>query len=262
MLSQLNPAPLLSDPLSALEGVSHGFFSRSGGVSRGIYRGLNAGLGSADDTGHVAENRSRIASVLGVRPDWLVGPHQVHSADVITIERPFEGGRPKADGIVTSTPGLAIGVLTADCGPVLFADGEARVVAAAHAGWKGALAGVLENTIASMEKLGARRERIVATLGPVISQQNYEVGPEFVDRIAADKPEDSIWFVPSQRSGHAMFDLQGYVVQRLQNAGVRTTALNACTYADEELFYSYRRTTHRNEPDYGRQMSAISLEAA
>ncbi|MEX0344298.1 MAG: peptidoglycan editing factor PgeF [Rhizobiaceae bacterium] len=261
MLSQLSPDPLLCNQLTALKGVSHGFFSRSGGVSRGIYRGLNAGLGSDDDAGHVAENRRRIASVLSVKSDWLVGPHQVHSADVVIIDRPFEGGRPKADGIVTSTPGLAIGVLTADCGPVLFADGEARVVAAAHAGWKGALAGVLENTIAAMEELGARRERILATLGPLISQRNYEVGPEFVDRFATDSPEDSIWFVPSKRSGHAMFDLQGFVVQRLQNAGVRTSALDVCTYADEELFYSYRRTTHRNEPDYGRQMSAISLEA-
>lgn len=262
MLSQLNPDPLLSDPLTDLNGVSHGFFSRSGGVSRGIYRGLNAGLGSADDTGHIAENRRRIASALGVQSDRLVGPHQVHSADVITIDQPFEGQRPKADGIVTSTPGLAIGVLTADCGPVLFADGEARVVAAAHAGWKGALAGVLENTIAAMEKLGAKRKRIFATLGPVISQRNYEVGPEFVEQFTAKNPDDSIWFVPSAKSDHAMFDLQGYIVQRLQQAGVRTSALNACTYADEELFFSYRRTTHRNEPDYGRQMSAISLEAA
>lgn len=261
MLSQVNPDPLLCDQLTALKGVSHGFFSRAGGVSRGIYRGLNAGLGSADDTGNVAENRRRIASVLGIQSDRLVGPHQVHSADVITIDRPFDGDRPKADGIVTSTPGLAIGVLTADCGPVLFADGEARVVAAAHAGWKGALAGVLENTIASMEKLGARRERIAATLGPVISQQNYEVGPEFIEVFAAKNPDHRTWFVPSKRNGHAMFDLQGYIVQRLQKAGVRTSALNTCTYADEERFYSYRRTTHRNEPDYGRQMSAISLEA-
>ncbi len=261
MLTDIKPEPLLCDRLAAAEGIAHGFFSRGGGVSHGIYRGLNAGLGSSDNRGDIVENRRRIASVLGIEAERLVGPHQVHSADVVTVDGPFEGDRPRADGIVTSTPGLAVGVLTADCGPLLFADPQAGVIGAAHAGWKGALNGVVESTISAMEKLGARREKIIATLGPLISPDNYEVGPEFVERFTTVDPENSGWFAPSQYEGRSMFDLQGYTLQRLDRAGVIASALDVCTYADEGRFYSYRRTTHRGEPDYGRQMSAITLEA-
>ena len=179
---------------------------------------------------------------------------------MIVAREPFPGDRPKADGIVTDRPGIAVGASSADCGPVLFADAEARVVGAAHAGWKGAFTGVLENTVATMESLGARRENIVAVLGPSISAKNYEVGPEFVDRFVAADPANISYFEPSSRSGHAMFDLNRYTVDRLSAAGVIAEALYRCTYAEEDLFYSYRRATHRSEPDYGRHVSAIVLE--
>lgn len=258
MLTETRPDPLRSEMLGS--GIAHGFFTRMGGVSGGLYHGLNVGLGSADDPECVAENRRRAAVTLGVEPVRLACPHQVHSPDIVTVDAPFPGKRPEADGIVTATPGLAIGVLTADCGPVLFADAEARVVGAAHAGWKGALTGVLENTIAAMEGLGASRECITAVLGPTISQESYEVGPEFVDRLTKAEPADERWFVPSQRPGHAMFDLAGYIVDRLTAAGVTASSLGHCTYVDEERFFSYRRATHRGETDYGRQISAIALE--
>ncbi|MEZ5813068.1 MAG: peptidoglycan editing factor PgeF [Rhizobiaceae bacterium] len=258
MLTETRPEPLRSRALGS--GIAHGFFTRDGGVSDGIYRGLNVGLGSADDPESVAENRRRVAVSLGVEPAMLACPHQVHSPDVIAVDAPFSGKRPKADGIVTATPGLAIGVLTADCGPVLFCDAEARIVGAAHAGWKGALTGVLENTIAAMEALGARKEHIVAVLGPAISQASYEVGPEFVDRLLDAASDNDRWFVPSPRTGHAMFDLAGYILARLTAAGVTASSLDLCTYGDEERFFSYRRASHRGEADYGRQISAIALE--
>lgn len=261
MLAEMTTDPIRCERLSALgDGVAHGFFTRHGGVSEGLYRGLNAGLGSDDRRDHVAENRRLIAATLGVAPDRLTGVHQIHSADAIVVDRPIAGDRPKADAIVTAAPGLAVSVLTADCGPVLFADGQAGVVAAAHAGWKGALTGILESTIATMESLGASRDRIVATLGPTISQANYEVGPEFVERFAAVDADNATWFSPSSNPGRSQFDLTGYIVHRLRDAGVNASALDECTYADEERFFSYRRTTHRNEPDYGRQMSAIKLD--
>ena len=260
MLTDNKPEPLRSELLSRPNaGIRHGFFTRSGGVSGGIYTGLNAGLGSGDDRAHIAENRDRIARCLGVEADRLVGPHQIHSPQVVTVSGPFEGDRPKADGIVTAQPGLAIGVLTADCGPVLFADNEAGVIGAAHAGWKGALNGVLENTINAMQALGARRNNIAAVLGPMISQDRYEVGPEFHSRFVDADSANGRWFKPSDKSGHYMFDLAGYIVWRLQQAGLAAASLGRCTYAEEALFYSYRRTTHRGEPDYGRQISAIVL---
>jgi YfiH family protein len=262
MITDSKPEPLRSPLLAKAEaqGIRHGFFTRVGGVSEGIYRGLNIGVGSNDDPVRVRENRRRVAEWMGVAPDSLLSVYQVHSPDVIVATGPFPGPRPQADAIVTDRPGLALGASSADCGPVLFADPEARVIGAAHAGWKGALAGVLENTVDAMEKLGAMRERIVAVLGPSIGPDNYEVGAEFVARFAeADKGNDK-YFRPSRNGGHSMFDLNGYTLDRLRKAGVSAEGLDRCTYAEEDLFYSYRRTTHRREADYGRQISAIVLE--
>ncbi|MEW9804619.1 peptidoglycan editing factor PgeF [Mesorhizobium sp. ZMM04-5] len=262
MLTRTRPDPLRSPLLDAIApaGIRHGFFTRVGGVSEGLYRGLNTGSGSADDQELVRENRRRIAEWMGVSADRLLTAHQVHSPDVIVAREPFPGDRPKVDAIVTDRPGIAVGASSADCGPVLFADPEARVVGAAHAGWKGAFTGVLENTIATMVTLGARRDNIIAVLGPSISAVNYEVGPEFVDRFVAANPANSGYFTPSRNPGHAMFNLNAYTVDRLAAAGVAAAMLGRCTYADEDLFYSYRRATHRSESDYGRHISAIVLE--
>lgn len=259
MLDMSRPEPLRSPLLAAAEGIRHGFFTRKGGVSSGIYAGLNIGTGSNDDAGHVRENRRRVAAWMGVAPEQLLIPYQIHSPDVVVAREPFTE-RPKVDALVTDRPGVAIGVSTADCGPVLFADAQARVVGAAHAGWKGAFTGVLENTIDAMEKLGAKRERIAAELGPSISQANYEVGPEFIDRFVAADPANDRYFFASEKPGHAMFDLNLYTVDRLTRAGVRASQMGRCTYAEENLFFSYRRTTHRGEPDYGRLVAAIALE--
>lgn len=260
MLTRTRPDPLRSPLLDKAAGIRHGYFTRAGGVSEGLYRGLNTGTGSADDHALVRENRRRVAEWMGVTPDHLLTAFQIHSPDVIVVREPFIGERPKADAIVTDRPGIAIGASSADCGPVLFADPEARVVGAAHAGWKGAFTGVLENTITAMEGLGARRENIVAVLGPSISAANYEVGPEFVERFVAADLANAGYFENSPKSGHALFDLNRYTVDRLTAAGVTADALYRCTYAEEELFYSYRRATHRTETDYGRHISAIVLE--
>lgn len=262
MLDIQGPEPIRAPLLDrfAADGIRHGFFSRRGGVSEGLYAGLNAGVGSDDDRAAVTENRRRIAAWLGTSADRLVTLHQVHSPDAIVVREPFAGERPKADAMVTDRPGLALGVLAADCGPVLFADAEAGVVGAAHAGWKGAFTGVLEATIEAMEALGADRGRIAAVLGPSISAANYEVGPEFVQRFVAADGANAPYFTPSPKPGHAMFDLNAYTVDRLLAAGVAAEAVGLCTYADEGQFYSYRRATHRQEPDYGRQISAIMLE--
>jgi polyphenol oxidase len=248
-------SPALDD-----DGIVHGFFTRQGGVSAGIYEGLNVGFGSSDDRSLIEENRRRAALHLGADPARLTAPWQVHSPDAVIVSAPFDGERPKSDGIVTATPGLLIAVLTADCGPILFSDPEAGVIGAAHAGWKGAIGGVLENTIAAMETLGAVRSNINAVLGPSISQANYEVGPEFVGTFVSADKSNTRWFVPSFKAGHSMFDLCGYTLARLEAAGVESSCLNRCTYAEESNFYSYRRTTHRQEPDYGRQMSAIMIK--
>lgn len=262
MSTHLKPDPLRSPLLDEARprGIRHGYFTRAGGVSGGIYRGLNIGTGSADDPALVAENRRRVADWLGVPAGHLLTAHQIHSPDVVIAREPFAGSRPKADAVVTDRPGIAVGASTADCGPVLFADAEARVVGAAHAGWKGAFTGVLENTVEAMESLGARRGNILAVLGPSIGPANYEVGPEFVARFLEADAANARYFAPSPRQGHAMFDLNLYTVERLRKAGVRAEKLDRCTYAEEELFYSYRRGTHRGEPDYGRQISAIVLE--
>lgn len=261
MKDQALPSPIQSPLIAERAGdrVRHGFFTRAGGVSEGIYRGLNVGLGSNDARENVQENRARVARWFGVEPDRLATVHQIHSPDVVTVDAGYDGSRPQADALVTATPGVVLGVLAADCGPILFCDPQARIVGAAHAGWKGALFGVLENTIAAMEALGARRDAIVACLGPSIGRQNYEVGPEFVERFLAVDPAYARYFTPSEKPGHSMFDLPAFTTQRLNDAGVTAENLDICTYPDEDRFFSYRRTTHRQEPDYGRQISAIMI---
>lgn len=253
-------SPLLSSKTGSA--IRHGYFTRKGGVSGGIYHGLNVGLGSRDERSHVEENRARVSSWFGAEPQKLATVHQVHSPDAVIVDASYDGTRTEADALVTATPGLVIGVLSADCGPILFADAEAGVIGAAHAGWKGALTGVLESTIDAMISLGARREHIAASLGPSISRRNYEVGTEFVERFLEKDPGYAVFFTPSARAGHAMFDLPGLTTKRLSDAGVTAENLDLCTYADEERFFSYRRTTHRSEPDYGRQISAISIREA
>lgn len=258
-MTKQDPDPIISQALES-ETARHGFFTRRGGVSTGLYGGLNVGLGSRDNRDHVFENRRRVAETLKVGPRDLVSPHQVHSADALVVDRPWGSDeRPKVDGLVTDKPGIAIGVLTADCGPVLFHDAQNRVAGCCHAGWKGAVSGILENTVAAMEGLGAKRGNITAVLGPTISSGNYEVGPEFVDRLLDAKPANERWFTQSQNAGHAMFDLPGYILGRLAETGVQASWTGQCTYSGEAEFYSYRRTTHRGEPDYGRQISAITL---
>jgi YfiH family protein len=256
------PSPIESTLLkdAGKAGIRHGYFTRNGGVSKGIYRGLNVGLGSNDDRSDVNENRRRVAAWFGVPASRLATVHQVHSPDVVTVDAAYDGARPEADAMVTATPGIALGVLAADCGPILFADPENRVVGAAHAGWKGALNGVLENTVEAMLALGARRDAIVACLGPSISQANYEVGPEFVERFITYDPAYARYFAPSGRAGHSMFDLKALTVDRLAATGIAAESLDLCTYPDSDRFFSYRRTTHAKEPDYGRQISAIAIE--
>jgi polyphenol oxidase len=252
---------LQAPALSALPGIRHAFFTRDGGVSEGFYASLNGGIGSDDAPVRVAENRARMAAALGVASDRLVTAYQIHSPNVVVAEVPWTRAQaPRADGVVTRVTGLAVGVTTADCGPVLLADREAGVIGAAHAGWRGALAGVVEATVAAMERLGAARPRTVAALGPMIRQENYEVGSDFVARFADADPGNLRFFAPAARDGHAMFDLAGYIALRLERAGVgQVEDLGHCTYADAARFFSYRRTTHRAELDYGRHVNAIAL---
>ncbi|WP_298494848.1 peptidoglycan editing factor PgeF [uncultured Maritimibacter sp.] len=242
----------------ALAGTRHGFFTRKGGASSGVYAGLNCGGGSGDQNDAVALNRARVAAAMEVAPDALVGAWQVHSPDVVVVDGPLND-RPKADALVTATPGIALSVLTADCEPVLFSDPEAGVIGAAHAGWKGALDGVLEATVEAMVGLGATRGNIAAVIGPTISQQNYEVGPEFMERFMDDDPENGRFFVGGQ-GDRVHFDLPGFGLYRLRIAGVgQAEWVRHCTYEDPERYYSYRRSVHRKEPDYGRLISVIRL---
>jgi YfiH family protein len=245
----------------ALDGIRHGFFTRQGGVSGGLYASLNGGVGSNDAAAHVAENRARMAAAVGVEPHRFITAHQIHSPQVAVAETPWPAdARPRADAVVTRMRALAVGVTTADCGPVLLADPDARVIGAAHAGWRGALAGVVEAAVDAMERLGAERRHIRAALGPMIRQSNYEVGHDLIARFAAEDPASHRFFAPAERDGHAMFDLAGYISARLTRAGVRHIEdVGLCTYADTERFYSFRRTTHRAEPDYGRHVNAIAL---
>jgi YfiH family protein len=240
-----------------LAGIAHGFFTREGGVSTGLYESLNCGPGSGDDTAAVAENRARVAAALGGR---LASLSQIHSPFVHVAGADWNAAaRPQGDGFVTAAPGLALGILTADCAPVLFADAEAGVIGAAHAGWKGALSGVLEATVAAMESLGARREHIIAAIGPAISAANYEVSGDFRARFLEADTAHARFFQPG-RDGHWYFDLTGHAGALLAGMGLaHFEALNLCTYPEENGLFSFRRTTHRGEGDYGRQVSAILL---
>jgi YfiH family protein len=248
-------------------GIAHGFFGRIGGVSEGIYASLNCGPGSRDSRDAVLENRARCAAALGPAAH-LVTLYQIHSGEAVTVTAPWDiPANPKADAMVTDRAGIALGILTADCAPVLLADDQARVIGAAHAGWNGALAGVTDSAIAAMIGLGARREHIRAAIGPCIGQAAYEVGPEFPPRFLAQDAAHARFFTPSAPSltrkneGHWQFDLSGYVAHRLVQAGIGAVEnLARCTYEDEAAFFSYRRATHRGEPDYGRQISAIMLD--
>jgi len=246
--------------LTAQTGIAHGFFERNGGVSSGIYTSLNTGLGSSDRREDVLENRRRVAGVMDVPPEHLLTLYQVHSADVVHVRRPEDAQGVKADAMVTTTPGLALGVLSADCAPVLFADGQAGVIGAAHAGWGGAFRGVLEATADAMVALGARRDAIAAVIGPCIAQASYEVGPEFLERFVDADGANARHFMPSTRQGHHRFDLPGYALGRLRRAGLSAPVwLGLDTCADPARFFSYRRSVHRAEGDYGRQISAIAL---
>ena len=250
-----------SGSLSALAGIRHGFGTRKGGVSSGIYATLNCGVGSQDDRDNVAENRARLAKRLRAAPDTLVTPYQTHSALVVAVEKPWaRGDAPRADGVVTARPGIAIAVSTADCVPVLFADREAKIIGAAHAGWRGALSGILEAVLGAMEGLGADRARISATIGPAISQQAYEVGGEFETRFLAEDKTSARFFEPMGQNSRLHFNLTGYVAARLHGAGTGAVDdLKICTYGDSERFFSYRRSCHNGEADYGRQISAILI---
>jgi YfiH family protein len=262
MPENASPTPIESALLNATAGakIRHGFFTRRGGVSNGIYAGLNVGVGSKDDQTLVLENRRRVAAWFDLPLEKLATVHQVHSPDVVVVDAAYSGERPQVDAMVAATPGVVIGVLSADCGPILFADAENGVIGAAHAGWKGALTGVLENTIDAMVSLGAVREKIVAVLGPSIGPDSYEVGPEFVERFLGVDPAYEAFFTPSAKPEHSMFDLPALTLSRLKAAGVTADNLGLDTYPDKERFFSYRRTTHDREPDYGRQISAIALQ--
>ncbi len=247
---------IITDP--ALHGTTHGFFTRNGGASSGIFAGLNCGHGSSDQHDVVSINRERVAKALQLQPDRLVGVHQVHSADVVAVTGPLSKDI-KADALVTATPGVAISVLTADCQPVLFADQNAGVVGAAHAGWKGALNGVLEATVQKMETLGAARANIAAVIGPAISQRNYEVGPEFIDQFTSVDPEYSRFFATG-KGDRLHFDLPAFGLHRLRQLGINSASWTRhCTYADPGRFFSYRRSVHLKEADYGRLIAAIRL---
>lgn len=250
--------PIVARNLAGLRGIRHGFFTCAGGCSNGIYAGLNCGIGSRDDTERVLENRARVARHLGAADPAVVTLYQVHSGLAVAVTSAIaREDLPQADAVVTATPGLAVGVLTADCTPVLFADPTAGVIAAAHAGWRGAAGGIIEATVAKMEELGAVRSSIVAAVGPCISQSAYEVGEDFEAALAKADTESGRHFAKGP-AGKARFDLPGYVAARLARAGIVNVELQAaCTYADESKFYSYRRSTHRREADYGRQISAI-----
>ena len=251
---------LIADPLAAAGNIRHGFFTRRGGVSEGVYASLNCGLGSNDDKARVHENRRRAMREIGLTEDTLRTVYQAHSASVVTITDSAENtAAAKADALVSALPGIALGVLAADCAPVLLADPDNRVIGAAHSGWRGAVSGVIEATVAAMVALGAEPRRITAVVGPCISQDSYEVGAEFPQPFQAQDPANGRFFAAGDRDGHLQFDLAGYVLSRLAAAGVpASSVLGADTYADEDLF-SYRRTCHRGEPDYGRNLSVIAL---
>jgi YfiH family protein len=249
--------------LSDMNTIAHGFFGRQGGVSQGLYASLNCGPGSNDERANVIENRRRVLERLaGSDAAKLVTLYQIHSPHAMIVTAPWElGEQPHADAMATNVPGIALGILTADCAPVLLADNEAKIIGAAHAGWKGAAGGVIANAVKAMEDLGASRARIRAAIGPAISQKNYEVGPEFRTRFLEMDSAHTRFFEPGARPDHWQFDLEGFVADRLAAAEVGSVErLATCTYADGDAFFSFRRTTHRGEPDYGRDISAIMLK--
>ncbi len=251
----------LSQVLAETDGIAHGFFTRIGGVSEGIYASLNCGYGSKDDRTCVGENRRRVMAALGAKRAEPVTVYQVHGADVVEVDEPWPwDGAPKADGMVTRRPGLPLGIMTADCAPLLFADAQAGVVGAAHAGWRGARAGVAEATVAAMERLGAARGNIVVAVGPTIGVASYEVDTGFHQAFLADTADNAAYFQPGARDGHWLFDLPRYLVDRLERLGLAAVEhSDSDTYAAADRFFSYRRTTHAGEPDYARQLSTIML---
>jgi YfiH family protein len=250
-------------PLNDLDGMRHAFFTRQGGVSTGLYSSLNCGLGSGDDADAVRRNRALAMDAIDMPVENLSTLYQVHGRGVVTLEAPLPDGgdRPKADAFVTRTPGVVLGILTADCVPVLFCDPEARVIGAAHAGWKGAIGGVLEATLDAMAALGADRARVHAGIGPCIAQRSYEVGPEFPAPFLAEDENNARFFAPSRNEGRWMFDLRGYAGWRLRDAGLRQIhSLPNDTCGEADRFFSYRRSCLKGEPDYGRGLSAIVLD--
>jgi len=256
----MNAPPFITVPALDAPGLRHGFFTRQGGVSGGLYASLNCGFGSNDAAADVAENRRRATRTLGAGPDGLVTAYQVHGTDVVTVTAPWRPGEsPRADGMVCATPGIVLGILTADCAPVLLADAEAGVIGACHAGWRGALDGIVAATVGAMEALGARPARIAAAVGPCIAQRSYQVGPEFRAAFAAADPAHDRYFA-ADAGDRSRFDLEGFVRERLAAAGIGSvTALGLDTRADEARLFSYRRATLAGEPDYGRLLSAITL---
>lgn len=248
--------------LNELSDIRHGFFTRTGGVSQGLYASLNCGYGSNDESDNVTENRRRAMARIGLDGGPLVTVYQIHSATVAIVDVPWaHEDSPRADALVTNQPGIALGILTADCVPVLLADGQAGVIGAAHAGWRGAQKGILEGVVEAMESLGAKRENISAGIGPAIAQRSYEVGPEFPEPFLAQSPEDDDLFCPAHRAEHFFFDLKGYVARHLHRMRVGSVMILPCdTYAEDSRFFSYRRSCHCDEKDYGRGLSAIYLE--
>ncbi|ALE03577.1 peptidoglycan editing factor PgeF [Bartonella ancashensis] len=260
----MNPTlkPILANNLVSLKthGVKHGFFTRQGGISKNLYSSLNVGHSSNDDPEHVMQNRTSIARYFDIDTRNLITTNQVHSCKVVVIDRAFVNEPPNADSLVTTTKGLAIGILTADCGPVLFADSQAGVIGAAHAGWRGSLNGILENTISVMEEQGAKRSSIIAALGPCIGPCHYEVTGEFYDQFVNCKSQFQSYFSQIDKKNHFRFNLWSFIIDQLTQEGIKASCLQLCTYKNEQNFFSYRRAIHRNEADYGRQISAIMLQ--
>jgi len=245
----------------SLPGIRHGFFTRVGGVSAGVYASLNCGFGAKDEAARVSENRARAMKLLRLSPSALATAKQVHGAETVVVEKPWpEDLAPRADALVTNRPGIALGILTADCAPILLADSEARIIGAAHAGWRGALQGVIEAVVAAMEDLGASAPRICAAIGPCIANTSYEVGPEFPAPFLAQDPANAAFFAPSPRAGHFLFDLPGYTEKRLKALGLKRVELSgADTAAEAARFFSYRRACLKGEPGFGLELSAIAL---
>ncbi|MCL6229330.1 peptidoglycan editing factor PgeF [Bartonella bilalgolemii] len=243
-----------------LHNIKHGFFTRQGGVSKSFYQSLNVGQNSNDSPEHIMQNRTLIANYFDIEVQNLITVNQIHSCEVIVVDQAFIGELPKADALVTTKRGLAIGVLTADCGPILFSDPQAGVIGAAHAGWRGSLNGILEKTISVMEEQGAKRQSITAVLGPCIGPCHYEVTSEFYNQFIEHNNEFEKYFSKTDKVHHFNFNLWTFIINKLEQAGIRISCLKLCTYQDEKRFFSYRRAIHRNEPDYGRQISAIMLK--